>query len=126
MIQQRTMLRTAAIGMFLYAVYAVVAGIADLLFFDTLEWWANVWGILSGATLALAAVFVRISLPGGLALAIAGLLGLQSISLHNDGHYYNQLLHWTQAVRAGLSVLLIALAWYGWEPIPGGKLPEEQ
>ncbi len=120
------MLRAAAAGMFFYAIYAVVAGIADLLFIGILEWWANAWGILSGITLALAAVFVRISLPGGLALAIAGLLGLQSISLHNDGHYYDQLLHWTQAARAGFSILLIALAWYGWEPIPGGKLPEEQ
>lgn len=119
------MLPAAAAGMFLYGVYAIVSGITDLLFIGTLEWWANAWGMLSGAILALAAVFVRISLPGGLALAIAGLLGLQAISLHNDGLYYGELLHWTQGVRAGFSLLLIALAWYAWEPIPGGKLPEE-
>ena len=119
------MLAAAAAGMFLYGVYAVFAGLADLLFIGALEWWANLWGIFAGAILALAAVFVRISLPGGLALAIAGLLGLQSISLHNDSLYYDQLL-WTQAARAGFSILLVALAWYGWEPIPGGKLPEEQ
>ena len=126
MIQQGVMLRAAAAGMFLYGLYAIVVGIADLVFIGTLEWWANAWSILSGAMLSLAATFVRISLPGGLALAMAGLLGLQSISLHNDGHYYNQLLHWSQAVRAGFSVLLIVLAWCGWEPLPGGKLPDEQ
>ena len=120
------MLRAAAIGMFVYGLYAIVVGIGDLLVVGTLEWWANAWGILSGATLALAATFVRISLPGGLALAVAGLSGLQAISLHNDGHYYSQLLHWSQTVRGGFSVLLIVLAWWGWEPLPGGKLPEEQ
>lgn len=120
------MLQAAAIGMFLYGLYAIVAGVADAVVVGQLEWWANAWGILSGLILAVAAAFVRISLPGGLALATAALLGLQSISLHNDGHYYDQLLHWTQAIRGTFSLLLIALAWYGWEPVPGGRLPEEQ
>ena len=42
---------------------------ADLLGGVTLEWWANAWLVLAGTTLLLAAVFVRMSIPGGLSLA---------------------------------------------------------
>ena len=114
------MLRAAALGMFLYGLHDVVVGTADLLGGGVLEWWANLWRMFSGAILLLAAALVRVSMPGGLALAVAGLLGLQSISLHNDAHFYGSLLLLPQVARAVFSGTLVALAWFGWET-PGGK-----
>ena len=108
------MLRAAALGMLVYGVHDVVVGVADLIGSGTLEWWANLWRMLSGGVLALAAALVRVSLPGGLALAVSGLLGLQSISLHNDPHVYGELLLAPQLARAGFSALLVALAYFGW------------
>ena len=109
------MLPAAALGMLLYGLHDIVAGAADLLSGTVPEWWAAAWRMLAGAVLALAALFVRASLPGGLALAVAGLLALQSISLHNDPHIYGELLLWPQAARAVFSAVLVALAWFGWE-----------
>ena len=114
---QHGMLRAAALGMLIYGLHDIVAGAADLLGGTVPEWWAAGWRTLSGAALALAALFVRASVPGGLALAVAGLLGLQSISLHNDPHIYGDLLLWPQASRAVFSAALVALAWFGWEPV---------
>lgn len=108
------MLRAAALGMFLYGLHDVVVGSADLIGAGTLEWWANAWRMMAGAMLMFAAVLVRVSMPGGLALAVAALLGLQSISLHNDPHFYGRLLVVPQATRAVFSAILIALAYFGW------------
>ena len=108
------MLRAAALGMLVYGVHDVVVGVTDLIGSGTLEWWANLWRMLSGGVLALAAALVRVSLPGGLALAVSGLLGLQSISLHNDPHVYGELLLAPHLARAGFSALLVALAYFGW------------
>ena len=107
------MLSAAAIGMLIYGLHDIVAGTADLFGGTVPEWWAAAWRILAGASLALAALFVRASVPGGLALAVAGLLGLQSISLHNDPHIYGDLLLWPQLSRAVFSAALVALAWLG-------------
>lgn len=117
------MLRVAALGMFLYGLHDVVVGSADLIGAGTLEWWANVWRVLAGAMLMLAAALVRVSMPGGLALAVAALLGLQSISLHNDGHFYGRLLLLPQLTRAVFSITLVALAYFGWGRV-GGEDPE--
>lgn len=106
------MLRAAALGMAIYGLYSIVVGAADVL---GLEWWANLWLVLAGALLLLAAIFVRASMPGSLALAIGGLLGLQSISLHNDPHAYGQLLVIPQAARTLLAGVLVLLAYLGWE-----------
>ena len=108
------MLRVAALGMFLYGLHDVVVGSADLVGAGMLEWWADVWRVLAGAMLMLAAALVRVSMPGGLALAIAALLGLQSISLHNDAHFYGRLLLLPQVTRALFSIALAALAHSGW------------
>ena len=109
------MLPAAALGMLIYGLHDIVAGAADLIAGTVPEWWAAAWRMLAGAVLALAALFVRASLPGGLALALGGLLGLQSISLHNDPHIYGDLLVWPQVSRAVFSATLVALAWFGWE-----------
>ena len=113
------MLRVAALGMFLYGLHDVVVGAADLIGAGTLEWWANVWRMLAGAVLMFAAVLVRVSMPGGLALAVAALLGLQSISLHNDPHFYGRLLLVPQLIRAIFSITLVALAYFGWGMVGG-------
>ena len=109
------MLTTAALGMTLYGLYSILAGLADLLGTGVLEWWAALWLAAGGATLILGAVFVRASMPGGLALAIAGLLALQSISLHNAGHLYSQVILTPQLTRAVFASLLVALAYFGWD-----------
>ena len=113
------MLSISALGMASYGLYSIVVGTADLLGGDTLEWWANVWLMLSGTTLLLAAVFVRGSTPGGLALAVSALLGLQSISLHNDPHAYGQLLLVPQVARALFGAALIFFAYLGWDSDSG-------
>jgi len=110
------MLRAAAIGMFLYGGYCVIDGLIDFVFAETLEWWANLWGIFSGILLAFGAIFTRISFPGGLALAIGGLLGLQAISLHNEIHLYGQLSKTYQLSQIGFAALLVTLGHYGWNP----------
>lgn len=76
------MLRAAAFGMLIYGVHDVIVSAADLISSGMLEWWTNLWRMLPGGVLPLAAALVRVSLPGGLALAaVSGLLALQSISL---------------------------------------------
>ena len=110
------MLRVAALGMFLYGGYSVVDGLIDIIFAKKLEWWANLWGIFSGIFLAFGAIFTRVSFPGGLALAISGLLGLQAISLHNEIHLYGQLSETYQLSRVAFAALLVTLGHYGWNP----------
>ena len=110
------MLRAAALGMFLYGGYCVIDGLIDFVFAETLEWWANLWGIFSGILLAFGAIFTRISFPGGLALAIGGLLSLQAISLHNEIHLYGQLSKTYQFSQIGFAALLVTLGHYGWNP----------
>ena len=48
-----------------------------------LELWAELGLIVFGALLPLAAAFVRVRLPGGLALAIGAMLGLQALAVHD-------------------------------------------
>ena len=75
--------------------------------------------------LMLAAALVRVSMPGGLALAVAALLGLQSISLHNDAHFYGRLdlMVLPQTLRAVYAATLVALAYFGWGIVGGGESP---
>ena len=109
------MLKTAALGMALYGLYSIVVGLEDLFGIAALEWWADLWVIAAGTVLLLSAAFVRASMPGGLALAVGGLLGLQSISLHNDGHLYGQVLLLPQVARAAFATVLVGLALAGWD-----------
>lgn len=109
------MLTAASIGLAFYGLYSVVVGAHGLLAIAQLEWWANIWLIGSGLMLVMSSVFVRASTPGGLALANAGLLGLQSISLHNSNHLYGEVSFLPQVARAVLAVLLATLAYAGWD-----------
>tara|TARA_B100000029_G_scaffold318775_1_gene311269 strand:- start:2526 stop:2891 length:366 start_codon:yes stop_codon:yes gene_type:complete len=110
------MLRVAALGMFLYGGYSVTSGLIDFIFLEEFEWWANLWKIVAGLVLTFGAVFTRISFPGGLALAIGGLLGLHAISLHSEIHLYGQLSTSLQLSRVFFAVLLVILGYYGWNP----------
>jgi hypothetical protein len=109
------MLTTATLGMVVYGIYSILVGVTDFVTTAQLEWWANAWLIGAGAMLVLGAAFVRVSMPGGLALAVGGLLALQSISLHNAGHLYGQVSLIAELARALLAASLIALAYFGWD-----------
>ena len=111
-------LTVATLGMVGYGLYSVGVGLVDLAATGRLEWWADLWLMGAGAVLMLAAALVRVSMPGGLALAVAGLLALQSIGLHNAGHLYNELGYVLELGRAIFAIMLTALAYLGWEPIP--------
>ena len=64
--------------------------------------------------LVIAAAFVRASIPGGLALALGGVFSLQSIGLHNAGHFYDTAPLFPELLRAIFSTVLIFLAYLGW------------
>ena len=107
------MLTFAALGMAGYGLYSLGAGFADLFGDSQLELLADVGSILLGAMLVLAGLFVRIGLPGSLALALAALFGLQSLALHNAAHLYRQVAPEPQIARALFAALLVALAYFG-------------
>ena len=108
------MLILATFGMTVYGLYSISVGLVDLLGSSTLEWWANLWLVAGGIILVFGALFVRVSMPGGLALAVGGLLALQSISLHNASHLHGQVMLLPQVARALFAALLVALAYLGW------------
>lgn len=80
------MLTTATLGLLLWGLYSALWAVVDLVRGARLEWWAEAGQIAFGLLLALAAALVRVRLPGGLALAVGGLLGLQSLAVHNAVH----------------------------------------
>ena len=109
------MLTLATLGMIGYGSYSVLVGLMDLFGPADYAWWADLWLIGAGGVLVLASAFVRVSMPGGLALAVAGLLALQSISLYTGGQLYGRGSLPAEIARAGFAVALVALAYFGWE-----------
>ena len=107
------MLTVATLGMAGYGLYSLGAGLVDLFGDSRLEWLANMGAIGLGAMLVLAGLFVRVGLPGSLALALAALFGLQSLALHNAGHLYGQVAPEPEIARALFATLLIGLAYFG-------------
>ena len=105
------MLTAATLGMFSYGVYSVGWALVDLVRGARLEYWAEAGIILFGLMLALSAAFVRVRLPGGLALAIGAMLGLQALAVHSAVHIATGL--GPQIGRATLSAGLVALAYAG-------------
>ena len=108
------MLTLATLGMAVYGLYSIADGLIDLLGGASLEWWADLWLLVGGTMLLFGAAFVRVSMPGGLALAVGGLLALQSISLHNASHLYGHIVLLPQLARALFAGLLVMLAHLGW------------
>jgi hypothetical protein len=116
----RSMLLTvAALGMFSYGAYEVLWAIVDLIRGARLELWAEVGLMLFGMLLILAAAFVRVRLPGGLAFAIGALLGLQALAVHNAGHVDHGLA--PQIGRGVLAVFLVGLAYASTKSEVGGS-----
>ena len=96
-----------------YGLYSVGAGLTDLLGASRLEWQVNLALVVLGVMLVLGGLFVRVRMPGSLALSLAALFGLQSLALHNAGHLYGQIAPEPQIARAVFAVTLIALAYFG-------------
>jgi hypothetical protein len=107
------MLTTATLGMAIYGGYSIVWGLIDLFFRSRVGFWADLALIAFGVILIVAAAFVRVLIPGGLALAIGALLGLQALSIHTDVHVAGRVVLVLQAVRGGFAVLMVGLALEG-------------
>jgi hypothetical protein len=101
-------LTIASLGMFSYGVYSVGWAAADLIRGARLEWWAELGLIVFGTLLVLAAAFVRVRLPGGLAFAIGALLGLQALAVHDAVHLGTGIA--PQIVRGVIALVLVVLA----------------
>ncbi len=106
-------LTLAVLGIAAYGIYSIVAGVLDLVAAHQLEIIVDVALVALGLLLILAAAFVRVLIPGGLALAIAGMLGLQALAVHNTLHFYGRLVLFPQVVRGAVAIGLVVLAWLG-------------
>jgi hypothetical protein len=107
------MLTAATLGFAAYALYSVGLGLADTFGLYGLGWMVDVGLIVFGLLLLIASPLVRARLPGGLALAVGSLLALQALSLHNDTHFYGDVLIWPQVGRLLVAGGLVALAFFG-------------
>ena len=107
------MLTAATLGLAAYGVYSAGLGVVDLFRSSGLDWWADVALILLGLLLLLSSAFVRVRMPGGLALALSALFALQGLSLHNDLHFYGDIRVAPQVMRAVVAGGLAALAYLG-------------
>jgi hypothetical protein len=101
-------LTIATLGLFGYGVYSIVWPVVDLLRGARLELWAELGLMLFGLMLMLSAAFVRVRLPGGIALALGAMLGLQALAVHSAVHLANGLA--PQIGRAVLAGVLLVLA----------------
>ena len=116
------MLTMASIGMFLYGIYSIGWAVADLVRGARLELWAELGLVAFGALLALAAAFVRVRLPGGLAFAIGAMLGLQALAVHDAVHLGGSVQ--AQIVRGSIAAVLIALALSDAPPSAAPPVPD--
>ncbi len=108
------MLIFATLGMFLYAIYSIGWAVNDLFHGARLEMWAE-FGLMGfGALLAFGAVLLRAQIPGALAFAIAALLGLQAIDVHNAAHLQTGVA--PQIARAAFALLVSGMAFVGGLP----------
>jgi hypothetical protein len=107
------MLTAAALGMAGYGFYSAGLGLAGLLGFVALEVWANLALVAFGLLLALSAAFVRVRMPGGLALAMSAMLSLQGLALHNDLHFFRGMMPVMQIARGAFAAGLVILALAG-------------
>ena len=107
------MLTAATLGLASYGVYSAGLGVVDLFRSPGLDWWADVALVALGLLLLLSSAFVRVRMPGGLALALSAMLGLQALSLHNDFHFYGNILAAPQVARGLTAAGLAALAYLG-------------
>ena len=107
------MLTASTIGIAAYGAYAALAAIVDLASQGRLEVGINLLEIVFGALLVLSAAFVRVTVPGGLALAIGAMLGLQALALHDAAHMYGAIALAPQVARGVFAATLAFLGWCG-------------
>jgi hypothetical protein len=107
------MLTAATLGMAIYGVYSVVVGLIDLVVRSRMDALADLGLIAFGLLLLLAAAFVRVLIPGGLALAIGALLGLQALAIHGGVPVAGTLAPVPQLVRGAIAMGLVGLAYFG-------------
>ena len=107
------MLTAATLALVGYALYTVGWSILDLIFWSRLEVWADLGTSAIALLLLPAAVLIRASIPGGLPLGFAALLGLQAISLHNSMHLHGEIQVWIEGARAVFAAWLMMLAMAG-------------
>ena len=101
-------LTIATLGMFAYGTYSAAWVIVDVIRGARMELWAELLILLFGLLLVLAAAFVRVRLPGGLAVAISAMLGLQALAVHTAAHLDSGLA--PQVGRAVLALFLVGSA----------------
>ncbi len=106
-------LTAATLGLVAYGLYSVGLGAADAFRSPGLDWWADAALVVFGLLLLVSAVLVRLRFPGGLALALGALCALQALALHNDMHFYGDILVTPQVARGVVAVSLAALAYAG-------------
>lgn len=116
------MLTTATLGMLGYGLFALVGGLVDLVGQSWLEPLADLASIVFGVLLVLAAPLVRVSTPGGLALAMGAMLGLQALSLHNAVHLYGEVVLPLQLARGAFAATLVLLAYFGAPRVDASEL----
>lgn len=104
----KNVLTLAALGMFGYGVYSALWAVVDVISGARLEWWADVLLVLFGLLLVVAAAFVRVRMPGGLAVAIGAMLALQALAVHTAAHLDSGLV--PQVGRAVLAFFLVGSA----------------
>jgi hypothetical protein len=102
------MLTTATLGMLLWGLYSAAWAAVDVVRGARLEWWAEAGQVVFGLLLTFASALVRVRWPGGLALAVGGLLGLQSLAVHSAVHVDFGVV--PQAVQGAFGVALVVLA----------------
>jgi len=116
---EKLVLTIASLGMLSYGIYSAGWAVAELVGGGRLELWAELGLIAFGSLLALAAAFVRVRLPGGLAFAIGAMLGLQALAVHDAAHLGGGVA--PQVVRGSIAVVLVALALSAAPPSPGPR-----
>lgn len=112
------MLTAASLGMLAYGLWSAGAAFVDLMILRRLELLADLGAMVFGLLLVLAAPLVRVRLPGGLALAVGALLGLQALALHEAQHLHGEIVVLPQITRGLFALLLVLLARAG-----AGRLP---
>lgn len=112
--QDEAVLTVATLGMFGYGTYSVVWALNELIQGARLELWAELAIIVFGLLLILAAAFVRVRMPGGLAVAIGAMLGLQALAVHTAAHLDSGITE--QVARGIIAFFLVGCAVAGDTP----------